>query len=102
VQYVFRPVGQNEQRVYGVFESLECSQDQITVVVRTTEGVLRARAARFSDVQFITYRQLAALKVACGKQSPLYEVYLTSREGAAAGGDRTAVAVEILPEGFIP
>ena len=102
VQYVFRPVGQNEQRVYGVFESLECSQDQITVVVRTAEGAIRARAPRFSDVQFITYRQLAALKVACGKQSPLYEIYLTSREGAAAGGDRTAVAVEILPEGFIP
>ena len=102
MRYVFRPVGQNEQRVYGVFESLECSQDQVAVVVRTTDGAVRAKAARFSDIEFITYRQLAALQVTCGKQSPAYEIYLTSREGAAPVGDRTAVAVEILPEGFIP
>ena len=102
VQYAFRPVGQNERRVYGVFEAIECSQAEIVVVVRTTEGAVRAKAARFSDIQFITYRQLAGLQVACGKQSPAYEIYLTTREGTPSSGDRTAVALEILPEGFIP
>ena len=102
VLYDFRKVGQGEQRVYGVFEAIECSQGQFVVVVRTADGAVRARAARFEDIQFVTYRKLTSQQVTCGKQNPAYEIYLTSREGTAPGTERTAVAVEVLPEGFIP
>jgi Tfp pilus assembly protein PilF len=102
VQYAFRAVGPNEQRVYGIFESIECSQNQFVVGVRTKDGIVRARAARFSDIQFIAYRKLASAQVSCGKQDAGYEIYLTWRESGPPAGDRTAIAVEVLPEGFIP
>lgn len=102
VLYTFRPTEQGEQRVYGVFEAIECSQGQFVVVVRTAEGAVRARAARFEDIQFVTYRKLASQQVSCGKQNPAYEIYLTWRQGVPPATERTAVAVEVLPEGFIP
>ena len=100
--YDFRRIGQGEQRLHGVFEAIECSQGQFVVVIRTADGAVRARAARFEDIQFITYRKLASQQVTCGKQNPAYEIYLTWREGTPPATDRTAVAVEVLPEGFIP
>lgn len=72
------------------------------LVLRTADAAVRARAARFDDIEFRTYRPLASMKVGCGTQEPLHEVYLTWRPGAAPGAEQTAVAVEVLPEGFVP
>jgi tetratricopeptide (TPR) repeat protein len=100
----FRKVAPEEQRTYGVLEGIECSPERIVLLVRTTDGLLRAAAPRFMDIEFIAYRKLATMQVSCGKQDPLNEVYLTWRQpaGAGPGSDRTVVAVEILPEGFVP
>jgi tetratricopeptide (TPR) repeat protein len=104
IRVVFRPVGEGEQRVYGVFEAVECGQDGVVLVVRTATSLLRARAASFMDIDFIAYRPLASMAVNCGPQTPRLEIYLTWRapSGANAPASGTAVAVEILPEGFIP
>ncbi|MGB7219371.1 MAG: tetratricopeptide repeat protein [Vicinamibacterales bacterium] len=99
-----RPVGPGEQRVYGVFAAVECGQNGVVLVVRTATGQVRARAAGFADVDFIAYRALTTMSVSCGAQVPPMEVYLTSRlpPGSNAGAEGTAVALEILPEGFVP
>ena len=99
--YLFRPVGTGEQRAYGVFESVECGSTGVTLVVRTSAGVLRTRAADLGAIDFIAYRTLATMSVPCGAQKPM-EVYLTWRPAGASSAEGTVVAIEILPEGFVP
>lgn len=41
---VFRTVGPKEQRVYGIFEAVECLKDGVVRLVRTANGVTRASA----------------------------------------------------------
>jgi tetratricopeptide (TPR) repeat protein len=104
VRPAFRHVETGEQRVYGVFESVECGRDSVVLVVRTADARLRAHASSFSAVEFITYRTPTTTSVSCGPQTPPIEVYLTWRlsPGSNAATEGTAVAVEILPEGFLP
>jgi len=99
-----QPVSDGEQRVYGVFESIDCQSDSIVLVVRTADRLLRARASSFADVTFVSYRAGATGSVRCGEQSPPTEVYLTWRETPGSNGqsEATAVALELLPEGFVP
>jgi tetratricopeptide (TPR) repeat protein len=96
---VFRTLGEGERRATGVFEAVECGPKGIVFVVRTAESRLRARAARFEDVEFLTYRTLASPSVSCGAQVPAMEVYLTWRPppGSNEATEGTAVAIEILP-----
>jgi FimV-like protein len=100
----FRPVGPDEQRVYGVFQEVDCGPDGVMLVVRTATDLLRARADRLSDVEFIAYRELAATGVGCGEVTPPVEVYLTWRRTPDPQGrsDGAAVAIEMLPAGFVP
>ena len=101
---VFRSLGDGERRDTGVFEAVQCGPKGVVFVVRTAERVLRARAARFEDVEFIAYRTLASPSINCGAQKPAMEVYLTWRppSGSSDPTDGTAVAVEVLPESFVP
>ena len=101
---VFRSLGDGERRDTGVFEAVQCGPKGVVFVVRTAEQVLRARAARFEDVEFIAYRTLASPSINCGAQKPAMEVYLTWRppSGSSDQTDGTAVAVEVLPESFVP
>ena len=100
----FRSLGDGERRDTGVFEAVQCGPKGVVFVVRTAERVLRARAARFEDVEFIAYRTLASPSINCGAQKPAMEVYLTWRppSGSSDPTDGTAVAVEVLPESFVP
>ena len=77
---------------------------EVVLVVRTAAAVLRVRAPSLSDVEFIAYRTLITTTVNCGAQTPPMEIYLTWRPsaGSNAGVEGTAVAVELLPEGFVP
>ena len=101
---VFRRVGEGERRDTGVFEAVQCGPNGVVFVVRTAERVLRARAARFEDMEFIAYRTLASPSINCGAQKPAMDVYVTWRPppGANAATEGTAVAIEVLPEGFVP
>jgi hypothetical protein len=93
-----------EQRVYGVFTAVECTREGITLVVRTANAVLRARAPGFANVEFIAHRPKPPSGVNCGAQAPAFEVYLTWRvpPEAANPTEGTAVAIELLPDGFVP
>jgi tetratricopeptide (TPR) repeat protein len=98
-----RPLGRDEQRVYGRFESLECGSNVVVLVVRGADSVVRARAANLSEVQMVTFRPLKDPTIPCGAQNPAMEVYLTWRPPAADGLPvGTAIALEVLPEGFRP
>src|SRR5262249_23374532 len=102
----FRPRGAGEERSYGILERIDCSAAGLMFRLRTLDSVLELRAARFENVQFISYRQNAAPgTVSCGPRTPPEEVYLTWRMDAEPTGGaqvRIAVAVELLPEGFVP
>ena len=99
-----RVVAEGEQRVYGIFESIECERDSIVLVVRTAEMELRARSSSFADVEFISYGTGATGRVGCGALNSPTAVYLTWRAtpGSGAATEPTAVALELLPEGFVP
>jgi hypothetical protein len=104
---VFRTVGPGEQRVYGVFEAVECTGGDIILRVRTTDAVLRARTAEFQDVDFIAYRSspdevLPPMSVNCGDRPQPEDIYLTWRVSPDDPTSGTAVAVELLPEGYDP
>jgi tetratricopeptide (TPR) repeat protein len=98
-----RAVADDEQRVYGVFESIECDADVLIIVVRTVKTVVRVRFASFADVDFVRHGTDLGREMRCGAQGPA-EVYLTWRRAAAAGDGTAgiAVALEFLPDGFIP
>jgi tetratricopeptide (TPR) repeat protein len=98
-----RTVADDEQRVYGIFESIDCKTDGMILVVRTTNTVVRTRFARFPDVDFISYGTNLGRELSCGVQDAT-EVYLTWRPtpGTSDGTAGTAVALEFLPVGFIP
>jgi hypothetical protein len=105
-QPVFRKVNDGETRTYGVFTEIECARGQIVLHVRAPGQTLLLRAAQFDAIDFISYRSSPPGTVSCGPRRPTEEVYVTWRadETAIASGTSqgTAVAVELLPDGFIP
>ena len=72
------------------------------LLIRTPNGVLRAR--NLSDVLFISHRRGVLSAVGCGALERPVEAYLTWRAvpNATTADEGTAVAVELLPEGFVP
>jgi hypothetical protein len=96
-----------EQRSYGLLEQVECTPTGIVLHLRATGSVITARAKRFDDVELITYRQTQQPStINCGLRPAPEEVYLTWRPATAAdgvtAGEPIAVAIELLPEGFVP
>jgi hypothetical protein len=97
---VFRELKPGEQRLQGLLERLECSQTgTVTLVVRTGGQLQRFRAASFSDIDFITYREGEGGSINCGDRRPPDLVYLTwvTQAEATAGISGRPVAVEFLP-----
>jgi hypothetical protein len=104
---VFRPEFRQrlpgEVRAYGVFTGVECTPTGIVLEVRVPGSTLRARSPKFDEVEFISYQPKPPAPISCGPRTPPEEVYVTWRPAAAGDGSHaTAVAVELLPEGFVP
>ncbi len=103
---VLRPLLAGETRVLGTFASVECIQGAIVMQVDTPDGAIRIAAARFEEVEFLTYRPDMPGSVACGPQRPAYRVLATFRTSqepiAAAKTPNRAVAIELLPDGYTP
>jgi len=89
----------DERRSFGTLESLDCKDDQVEFVVRTTEGTVRA-GGRFGEIRVITYRDESLGDLRCGAQSRSLPVLLTWKP--AAGESRLAIAAEFVPDGFAP
>ena len=97
----FRELKPGEQRVYGVFEGVDCLNGRTIIRVRTGDTVLRAETAGLRNVEFIAYRAVTT-DVACGPRIEPEPIYLTWRVAPEAPTRGTAIAIEILPDGFAP
>ena len=98
VRPLFREMKSGEERLEGTLERIDCTADGApTFSVRTATEVVKAGAAKFADVEFLTYRNDLKGNISCGPVTPALPVYLTWRAGATAGS-RLAVALEFLPK----
>ena len=68
----------------------------ITFYFKAGDQVVTATAAKFDDVEFITYRSDLVGSVSCGPAKEPMRVYLTWRAGPGEG-TKLAVAIEFLP-----
>lgn len=100
-----RDVAPHERRVHGLLMAIDCQQDG-SVVLQVDDGETRhrARAAAFSAIEFITYRTDLEGSIPCGPRQRPQAVYLTVTPSAtpADGVLGDAIAVEFLPDGFVP
>ena len=88
-----------EQRAFGILEGLDCKDHQVEFVVRTKDGAAVRAIGRFVDVQVVSFRQGSLGNLLCGPQTVLFPALLT---WATSGELRRAIAVELLPDGFVP
>lgn len=102
---LLRLVLPGEQRVLGTFEAIDCENGAVALRVAAAGRVLRLRTRQLADVDFISYRSSQPGVVSCGPQTERHRVYATYVPDAAGSGpdnDGIAVAIEVLPDGFVP
>jgi hypothetical protein len=101
-----REVGTGEQRVLGVFRSIQCQQGTVVLEVQTATALMRFAAGQLSDVDFISYRTDTPRSVNCGAVAgapPVLATYRPSAGGTSADGtDGAIVAIELIPDGYVP
>ena len=100
VKWVFREVGPGEQRVEGWLQRIECARNgAVLLTLRVGNDVQRFAAPNLADVDFIVYREQAAMTIGCGDRKPAEHVYVTWRplEKPTSGVIGRPVAVEFLP-----
>lgn len=100
-----RRVQPGEQRVLGVFSSVECRAEAVVLQIDMPAGAVRLGARAFADVEFVSYRPDSPTGIPCGVQQPAYRVLATYRpDTPVAGADspHRAVAIELLPDGYTP
>jgi tetratricopeptide (TPR) repeat protein len=107
---LFRPdlrtVGAGETRVRGQFTAIECGQLGIVLIVQSNGSAVRLRTNQLSEVDFISYRKDTPSSVSCGPMAKVQWVLATYRAGVVGTGPTAtvgdAVAVELLPDDYIP
>ena len=88
-----------EQSSFGTIEAIECRAAGVVVVLRTAEGgTVRANAASFGAVNFVTFRESTPGTIACGRQPPAPARLVWRQEGIAP----VALTLELLPDGYVP
>ena len=100
-----RQLGTGEQRVLGVFRAIQCRQGGVIVQVQTAATMMNLGAGDLGDVDFISYRADAMGWVNCGTvpgAPPVLATYRASAVGASEGIDGVAVAIELIPDGYLP
>ncbi len=93
-----RPLRPGEQRTYGIFQAIVCSEKGVVLVLQGPTGTVRASAASFPSVEFTTFRSQTGGSVSCGPQ-PAVPALLTWRSEADS---TVAVAIELVPDGYVP
>jgi tetratricopeptide (TPR) repeat protein len=91
---------EGERRTFGTLESIECTPVGIIFHVRSGDAASRFTAAKFSSVEFVSYRDDLAGNIGCGERKPAESVYVTWRP--VPGADGAAVAVEAMPKDWVP
>jgi tetratricopeptide (TPR) repeat protein len=98
-----RAVAAGETRVLGMFRGIECTAGAAVILADTEAGLLRVRAERLETVEFISYRAEPGT-VECGSRPAPARALITYRPDApaAAGSHGVAVAVELVPDDYVP
>jgi hypothetical protein len=101
---VFRAVGAGETRVFGIFKAVDCTHQGLVFRIESDSRAVRLSAARFEDVEFISYRRVAPGTVSCGNQQAGLRVFATFRAETGTGSrlDGRAVAIEVVDDDFVP
>ncbi len=99
---MLRAVQPGEQRVLGTLDAVDCGNGAVILRVTSNGRSLALRARQFADVDFISYRSNQPGQVNCGPQASRDRAYITYRPEPADGSDGVAVAVELLPDDFVP
>ena len=100
-----RQIGANEQRVLGIFSAIQCRQGRFVLEVQTSAGMINLTAAQLSDIDFISYRTDTPGSVNCGTVPglpPVLATYRPAATGSADGINGDAVAIELIPDGYVP
>ena len=101
---IYRTMGTDERRQLGVLETIDCGPHGLVLEIKTSNGSMRFHAARFEDVEFLTYRDDLRGAVMCGPRANAEPVYLTWKPiseilPAPLGKiNGRGVAVEFLPK----
>jgi hypothetical protein len=99
VRLQLRELKEGEQFAYGTVDGIECRASGIVIVLRTAAGSVRASAANFAAVDFVTFRSTSQASVSCGTQPPTPARLIARSQGS---GQMVAVALELLPDGYVP
>jgi tetratricopeptide (TPR) repeat protein len=91
-----------ETRYSGRLTAIECGRNGIVLVVKVDAETVRARAAKFDAVEFITYREQTQGRVGCGPRKLPDNVLLTLRLDPDTRTRGVAVAVEFVPDEYEP
>ena len=102
-----RRLQSGEERTAGTLARIDCDRKKgVTFHVRVESRTEEYRAARFQDVEFVSYRDDLLGEVKCGAREPEDLIYVTWKAGepgsAGAPAARTIVAVEFLPKDYKP
>jgi cytochrome c-type biogenesis protein CcmH/NrfG len=100
---LLRVVQPGELRVLGTLDAIDCATGLFVLRVTSNGRTLALSAKQLADVDLISYRSRTPDPANCGPQKSRYRVYATYRpEGSGAGLDGVAVAIELLPDDFVP
>jgi Flp pilus assembly protein TadD len=101
-----RPVRPGEQRAAGMLTGLTCEPGGgVRFEVDGDSESLVATTLRMEDVEMIAYVGRGDFRVGCGVRNPPDHVLLTWRTETATDGAaprKIAVAVEFVPDGYVP
>ncbi|HVG69613.1 MAG TPA: FimV/HubP family polar landmark protein, partial [Vicinamibacterales bacterium] len=87
-----------EQRIQGALQRIECGRNGVVVVIGTPQGATRAAAPSLASIAFVTFRSQTGGAITCGAQAPAPALLTTRLEGTRT----IAVALELLPDGYVP
>ncbi len=92
-------------RVQRTFTAIECRPGLIVLQLDTPAGPLRMAATSFRALELIAHREDAPTGAGCGAQRPALPAVATFRVSdapiAGAGTPNRAVALELVPDGFV-
>jgi tetratricopeptide (TPR) repeat protein len=100
--FKLREVQAGEQRLFGVLVAIDCGPAGVLLRARANGQDVAAAATRLQDVDLIAYGNKEIRTISCGARVPPDTVYFTWTPSAAGNGNGTAVAVEFMPEGYVP
>ena len=100
-QLVLRTLNEDETRVEGSLQAIDCPAGRVVLRLLTNDGPLALEAPRFDAIEFISYRDDLRGDVRCGPRKPPEPVQATWKV-VAGSPQKRAVAIEFMPDAGVP